>query len=152
MPTSENNVTKVIKRLNPFSRPKQKELPYNIYSEVEFRNALKLERGRANRDNHQFSVIVFEMTETEGDQMPIVKLVDKIADRVRRIDLIGWYDSQRIGVVLPYTSDLGAKKIVNDICYSLGDSMSLPGCAVYTYPSEKEATIESETKITLRKL
>ena len=151
MTSLNNSVTKAIKRLIPFSKRNQIILPYKICSEVEFRNAINLERGRANRDNHHFSVIVFDMAKSEGDLLPIDGLVGKIVERVRRIDLIGWYDNHRIGIVLPYTSDKGARKIVNDIYHSLSDSMQLPGCAVYAYPSKNHELIENEAIIQLRK-
>ena len=62
--------------------------------------------------------------------------MQKILRRVRRIDEIGWYDQNRIGIILPYTSAQGAQKFAE----SLSNSISLPveECLlnVYTYASD----------------
>jgi hypothetical protein len=59
---------------------------------------------------------------------------------MRRIDEIGWYDPQRIGIILPYTSERGAQRFAE----SLGELMdpSLAECIfnVYTYEFDSTGT------------
>ena len=48
------------------------------------------------------------------------------------MDTIGWLDSGRIGVLLPYTSSAGAKTLAEDI--SRKTAASPPQYTIYTYP------------------
>jgi hypothetical protein len=56
-----------------------------------------------------------------------------VVRRIREIDLIGWFDPKSIGLILPYTSSAGARKLVDDIQPMMAPSP--PTFRIYTYPS-----------------
>ena len=107
-----------------------------IYTTEEFTEVLERERERADRNKHNFSLVVFDMGPAEANRASARRLVRTISRRVRNIDEVGWYDKLRIGVVMPYTSAEGAWELADDICQSIGATMPPPVCAVYTYPTE----------------
>ena len=97
----------------------------------DFHRALAQERARANRTEHQFSVVLLQ---GEGLQRAggAEDLINKIANRIRVIDQIGWFDSRRIGLILPYTSSSGAQKLVDRIRPLSPPFVSF--FTIYTYP------------------
>ena len=56
---------------------------------------------------------------------------------MRRIDEIGWYDQNRIGVILPYTSAQGAQKFAESLCNLFSPPMGECFLNVYTYDSDQ---------------
>ncbi len=152
MKNTETRFSKVLRLFKSSSKDKKLELQYDIFSQKVFQKILHIERCRANRDAHQFSLIIFDITADREDKKFISSMVQKISSRARDIDFIGWHDTRKIGVVLPYTSDRGARKFVNDIYSILSEYKPRPGCAVYTYPSDKKQIKDHEVMATIRKL
>jgi hypothetical protein len=111
----------------------QKMAGGRIYPEAEFRAILEQERARADRNDHQFSLIIFDIIQPTGKKFGTRRMIQKISGRIRSIDKIGWYDNQRIGIILPYTSREGATKLAETICDLFGTSTPNPECVVYTY-------------------
>jgi hypothetical protein len=111
----------------------QKMVGDKIYPEAEFRAVIEQERARADRNDHQFSLVVFDIIPPIGKKVGIRRMIRKISDRIRIIDKMGWYDNQRIGIILPYTSGEGATKLAETICDLFGTSKPKMECAVYTY-------------------
>lgn len=106
------------------------------FSEEDFRFILEFEKERADRGNHQFSLIVFDKRQYEFKNGTVQTLIDNIIQRVRDIDIVGWLDSNSICVILPYTPFLGAKQLVGYIRESSNSSIPQSAYYVQTYPSE----------------
>ncbi|UCE08033.1 MAG: hypothetical protein JSW07_08400 [bacterium] len=106
------------------------------FSEEDFRFILGLEKERADRGNHQFSLIVFDKKQYEAENGAAQYLIDNIIERVRDIDIVGWQGSDRICVILPYTPTEGAKQLVGHICDALNSAIPESGYSVYTYSAE----------------
>jgi PleD family two-component response regulator len=104
------------------------------FSEKDFRFILNLEKERADRGNHQFSIIIFDKKQFENENGVVQHLIDNIIQRVRDIDIVGWLNSESICVLLPYTSTAGAKQLVGDLCESLNSSIPKSSYSVRTYP------------------
>ncbi len=102
-----------------------------VLSREDFPRALARERARADRNEHQFSVVLLhgEGLQSAGAAEDVIK---RIARRIRIIDEIGWFDERRIGLLLPYTSSNGARKLVDRICPM--PMSSPPIFTIYTYP------------------
>ena len=100
-------------------------------SREDFHRALAQERARADRTEHQFSVVLLH-----GDGLQRARaaedLINKIPNRIRVIDQIGWFDDRRIGLILPHTSSSGARKLVDRIRPLSTTSLSF--FTIYTYP------------------
>jgi PleD family two-component response regulator len=107
-----------------------------IYEREKFIELIELERDRVHRDNQQFSLIIINVNENDNRISETIKLVDKISKRVRRIDQIGWYDKNHLGVLLPHTSKAGAQIIANDICQNPDGSNSAIVFRTSSYPDE----------------
>jgi hypothetical protein len=106
------------------------------FPEEDFRFIFGLEKERADRGNHQFSVIVFDKNQYEAANGAAQHLIDNIIQRVRDIDIVGWLNSENLCVILPYTPSEGAKQLVGHIRKSLNSSIPKSAYSVYTYPSE----------------
>jgi hypothetical protein len=125
---------KFAKAINPYLNSVQQRVSGDICPEQDFRRILKLECERADRDHHKFSLIVLDTKAVNGDNAAIRTMIRKINCRVRKIDQVGWYDSERIGILLPYTSFQGACELAEEIT---NPSIFESGCAIYVYPTER---------------
>ena len=114
-----------------------------IYSQEEFRRIIDRERARADRTDHQFSLIVLDLGLTNGNHNSNGLQLQKIFSRMRRIDEIGWYDSRRIGIILPYTSERGAQRFAESICELMDPSMTECIFNVYTYDFDNKGANEA---------
>ncbi len=116
------------------------KLAGEIYSEEEFRRIIEKERARADRTDHQFSLILLDLGFTNGNHNKNGHQLQKIFSRMRRIDEVGWYDPQRIGIILPYTSERGAQRFAESLCELMDPSLA--GCIfnVYTYEFDSTGT------------
>ena len=127
-------LTKISKNfLNALKKRESGEL----YSKEEFKNIIEKERARADRNNHILSLVIFDMGASGPKNSTTIQLIENIWGRIRFIDEVGWYNNQRIGMILPYTSNKGATKLAENICESLNESIPKPVCTVYTYPLDK---------------
>ncbi|MHC4456686.1 MAG: sugar transferase [Planctomycetota bacterium] len=106
-----------------------------IHSAERFRTILECERARFDRNSHQFSLVTFDVGNSEAGSVQARRLVHSITNRIRSIDEAGWLDNERIGVLLPYTSATGAWRLADDVCQSIASKATPPEYAVYTYPS-----------------
>jgi len=127
---------KFLRSFNSISLFHKEQPLHAIYSTEEFVEILDRERERADRHNHYFSLVVFDMGPNEANRAAARRLVRTISRRVRNIDEVGWYDKWRVGVIMPYTPAEGAWEVADDICQFIGATLPPPACAVYTYPSE----------------
>ena len=108
-----------------------------INSEEEFIRIIENERARAERNDHCFSLILFDTAAIGLKPGTIGPFTQKIRHRIRQVDQIGWYDHQRIGLVLPYTSNVGACHLAAYICSDVEMSYSPSICHVNTYPLDR---------------
>jgi hypothetical protein len=67
-------------------------------------------------------------------------LVDILPRRVRGTDDLGWLDECQLGVILPDTSDEGARRVADDICRGLASEMARPACEVFVFAAREQAT------------
>lgn len=109
----------------------------DIYSELDFFKILERERERANRNNHSFSLIVFDLGFFLISKSGTKKLIKKISHRMRKIDEIGWYSHRQIGILLPYTTSQGAGEFIESLKNLLGNRMQKISCTVYCYPADE---------------
>ena len=128
------NLTK--KSKNFLNALKKKESG-KLYSKEEFKRIIEKERARADRNDHILSLVVFDLGASGSKNNTSIQLIENICGRIRFIDELGWYDKQRIGMILPYTSNKGATKLAENICESLDGTTPKPVCTVYTYPLDK---------------
>ncbi len=123
------------KFFNPFVRLRQAKALDGIHSERRFRIVLERERARADRNQHQFSIVVFNVNNSDSDNTQGRHLARVLANRIRSVDETGWFDNHHIGVLLPYASEIGALKLADDVCHAIAAEALPPKYTVNTYPS-----------------
>ena len=122
-------------RLNPFIRSRQARALHGLRSAHELQTILEQERNRADRTGREFSVVVFDVGNSDQDRAAVRHLVQVLDQRLRSTDEVGWFDEGRIGVVLPDTPAEGAWMLADDVCETIAANGPRPACTVYTYPS-----------------
>ena len=127
---------KFIKFVNPYAKAIQKRASGDILSEEGFRRILELERDRTEHSRHGYCLVTLDTKEINKDNRWISNAVDRITRHMRKIDQIGWCDSEHIGIILPYTPFQGACELIEDICKSLDSPRLELAFAVYIYPTE----------------
>jgi lipopolysaccharide/colanic/teichoic acid biosynthesis glycosyltransferase len=106
-----------------------------IHSLERFCHIVEYERTRAIRSGQVLSLVVFD-AKYSGNGTPMNgHLTHVLTKRIRSIDEAGWLDDQHIGVLLPYTSTVGAWRFADDVCNAIAAKSSPPHCTVYSYPS-----------------
>ncbi len=114
------------------TRFKQKRASFGIgiYDADVFSALIRHERSRADRSGKSFSLVVFYLGENASTRSYVRKVCDRLRRTMRLIDEIGWLEDGSIGVLLPSTTNEGARQFAQravadeiDICYR-----------VFTYP------------------
>ncbi len=130
-------------------KDKDREL-YGTCSRDVFRIILDRERTRTDRNGHELTLIIFNLSEEENDNF-ICILIKTLKARARTIDRLGWYSDGLICVVLPNTTLTGGMKFAHDICKKIMEKkLSPPDFKVYSYPTKwlpaKSQLIEDKLK------
>jgi lipopolysaccharide/colanic/teichoic acid biosynthesis glycosyltransferase len=118
----------------PFAR----QLPplSGLSDPVRTRKILERERARADRTGAPLSVIVFAPRCSEYDDATAARLAQVLCQRLRSTDETGWFDKRQICAILPATTAVGARKVVEDICLLFGVDTPLPERTIYLYPDD----------------
>jgi PleD family two-component response regulator len=114
-----------------------------ISSVADFRRIIGSERARADRANYHFSLILLDLKFSNDNHKTNKILLQKIISRARKIDQLGWYDKQRIGILLPYTSEQGAQKFAENLCELFEPPTAQCVFKLYTYGLDKTEKISS---------
>ncbi|MEJ2099612.1 MAG: hypothetical protein P8X68_06510 [Desulfobacterales bacterium] len=83
---------------------------HGINSRKEFYKIIDRERERASRNNHQVSLLVYNLESFPDNGRESRQLIENILKEKRKVDELGWYDKRKVGVILPYTASHGARK------------------------------------------
>ena len=118
------------KRLNSLNT----EPVAGISSVSEMRKILLSERARADRNGHEFSIIILDIDHDHYDQKQIDNLFQVLKCRLRSIDEIGWLSENQISIVLMYTIGENATKVAADITGLIDESI-IQLKKILTYPS-----------------
>jgi len=106
-----------------------------IQSQEPFRELIISERQRVDRNQHILSLLLFTVGKQNANGVAVQNFANILAERIRSTDEVGWFDSKRIGVILPYTHAGGAHKLADEICKAVTPEASIPEYTVHTYPS-----------------
>ncbi len=104
-------------------------------SNTQMNAILERERARTDRNNSEFSLVIFHVEGVNQENEFRSQLLDYLPRRVRSCDSIGWI-GQSVGVILPETSKQGAYKFVGNVLEVVDHPSSDLACTVYTYPSD----------------
>lgn len=130
----------------------KKDTTCGLCSERRFHQKLKVERSRTHRNGHEFSLVVFDLEELQLSQKNINRMIEIVHSRIRDIDQIGWYNKNKLGVILPYTSSKGANEFSKNIMTAVNDFKKQSKYTLITYPPEKKPEKEKLEESLLRSL
>ncbi|KAA3658946.1 MAG: hypothetical protein DWQ10_10050 [Calditrichaeota bacterium] len=127
------------------------EPPFMLRSIDAMQAILIRERARADRNYHQFSVIVFDLGNEANNVVTIKKLDQFLSTGLRTIDEAGWFAKNQIGIILPYTRAGDATKLAERIQAGMKDIAPLDSLCIYKYPSVWPFNKKSKQKNVARK-
>ena len=116
---------------------KNKENLRSINKISNFTAIIIRERNRSDRNNQKFALIMFNVYNLKNNLLEFDQLLETLSSRLRISDEIGWYDEQRLAVLLPDTSYDGAHTFANSLYMNKPIIDSLFSYTVYMYPSLK---------------
>jgi hypothetical protein len=128
-----------LKDFNLSNKKKLNKTENGILSVLEFRRLVEHERQRADRNQHQFSLVLFALGASQKDDSIARNIIGTISRRVRNVDALGWYDEKRLGIMLPYTSTEGATRLIENLLDALDPEIPKPVCDIFTYPAKEVA-------------
>jgi len=106
-----------------------------IYATGDFLRILERERARADRSGDEFSIILFNIVNSDNHDLNIKALGYLIRKRIRVYDDIGWFEKNKLGILLPDTSFDQAKKLAEQIGHSIIPNSYDSNYVVLTYPT-----------------
>jgi lipopolysaccharide/colanic/teichoic acid biosynthesis glycosyltransferase len=114
-------------------RARESRFPHEVNSAEEFAVILERERARADRNGHGFSLVTFKV---DGASRAFEDRLKQVLDgRLRLTDEMGWFDGQRIGVLLFNTHREGAWNYANRVREAMTAGGEWAEFGVYTYPA-----------------
>jgi lipopolysaccharide/colanic/teichoic acid biosynthesis glycosyltransferase len=109
----------------------------DIPSSDALRRILERERARTERTGKEFAFVVFAPADGRpADGADLTWLAALLLRRIRATDVVGRFDGNSLGVVLPATAPAGAVKFAEDVCRGIPAGAPSPRFTVYAYPSE----------------
>ncbi|MBN1558021.1 MAG: sugar transferase [Lentisphaerae bacterium] len=107
--------------------------PIGVSRPDDFHSLIVRERARADRNGHNFSLLVFRLSGAPQQAAAERRLVSQLNERLRDTDEMGWYDPRHVGAILPYVIREDAEKIADALCRTVfGEPRRI--YTVYTYP------------------
>jgi len=97
---------------------------------------LRRERSRAERSGQVFSVLEFHVGTDRSPGSTAAVLAEICFERLRTTDTFGWFDPERIALVLPDTCARDAGKVAEEVRMRFPLEQEPPPCRVHTYPSD----------------
>jgi len=120
-----------------------------VFSSEEFKALITYERTRSDRNGSNFSVII--LNTQDKSEKSLKNVISKISRVNRSIDCIGWYEKDKIAIMLPDTDKDGAIIFGNKLMSELNLIKENIPFAIYTYPdnwlSNSNPTIISSSKV-----
>jgi hypothetical protein len=105
-----------------------------VASMSELEHSFQVERARHEGTGRQVSLLVF-LPRGEGAP-PLAAFVEGLRKSMRVTDILGWLDSDRLAILLPGTSKLGAWGLAKGFLENLTSASTRFDCEVFTYPSD----------------
>ena len=99
----------------------------------EFHALIQRERARADRNGHQFSLLVFRLSGEPERRALERQLVRLLNERLRDTDEMGWYDTRHVAAILPHIEGDRASRLAESLCRSVFGAVE-PIYTIYTYP------------------
>ena len=101
------------------------------------RTILEREKARSDRNGHKFSLIIYKFQSQDNGHVKFSQFIRTCQDQVRSIDEVGWFGSDQICIVLPYTAAKNSLDVAKRIIESVPHLQNGLSYKVLTYPSRE---------------
>ena len=101
-----------------------------------FHHSLKRERARADEKGRNFVLVLFTPRERRHASKTNARVAESLHRRLRATDEAGWFDNERIGVILPEKSVDQASRFADEVCLAFPLRTTPPLCEIFTYPTD----------------
>lgn len=118
------------KSVNPVQKPNNDILP-----PAHFKASLTREIARAERTGKAFTMILIPINQCKNKIALCASIRDHLVSRIRVSDVIGWYDTDAIGLLLPETLHAGAQILSDEIDNLLEELHVVSSSRLIQYPS-----------------
>ncbi len=95
---------------------------------------IRRETSRADRNNREFSLVLFRIKRSKRHSVSTHRLIRTITARSRTTDEVGWFGDRHVCVVLPDTPLAGAWVFADSVCDLASKRIPRPVAIVYSYP------------------
>lgn len=126
------------------ARPRPIHRIKNLHSRRNIDAILHRECARCERNGHEFCLVVIGTADNTSPRR-LHRLAGFLCRRARATDEVGWFDSRRLCVVLPDTSEEGAVAFVGDYTESANHRGLSPICNVLRYHGQMHSENERMT-------
>jgi lipopolysaccharide/colanic/teichoic acid biosynthesis glycosyltransferase len=115
---------------------------YGLLPAAWFHHSLRRERARADRTGREFALVVFTPREPRAAKETMLRVARELKRRLSDDEEAGWFDDDRIGVILAETPAEDAWKLADDVCLAFPLDALPPLCEVFVYPSDRQTDWE----------
>ncbi|KJS30824.1 MAG: hypothetical protein VR64_14355 [Desulfatitalea sp. BRH_c12] len=106
-----------------------------IHTPVSFKVLIEQERARVHRSGHHFTLLLFRLANSDALEEDLHKILfPTIMRRIRKIDQLGLYDENHIGLLLPHTAVEGARKLADELYRIVPIGEHVETSEFYVYP------------------
>lgn len=107
-----------------------------------FHHSLRRERARSDRSGRMFALVVFTPRERRLAHETHVRLAEVLRRQANLADEVGWFDEERIAVILPDAGSEAGWNLADEVCLAFPLHSPPPLCEVFVYPSPSAAEQE----------
>jgi len=126
------------------ARPRPIHKIKNLHSRRNVDAILHRECARCERNGHEFCLVVVGIADNSAPRQ-LHRLARSLCRRARATDEIGWFDSRRLCVVLPDTSEEGAVAFVSNYTETANHRGLSPVCNILSYHGQMHSDNERLT-------
>jgi len=126
------------------ARPRPIHKIKSLHSREDIDAILHRECARSERNGHEFCLVVIGMADNSAPRQ-LNRLAGFLCRRSRSTDEVGWFDSRRLCVVLPDTSEEGAVAFVRDYTECANHRGLSPVCNILSYRGQTHSDNERLT-------
>jgi hypothetical protein len=112
-----------------------------LFGKEAFQRAIENERARSDRSSNQYALLIISLAIKSEEDERIVRAIDRIRQRIRTIDEIGWYEENQLGIILPFTPMEGADRLADEICEIITSHLEPTeylACELFSYDSHEK--------------
>ncbi len=123
-----------IKNSTKYFNSEKNKQSKEIFTITDFHAILKRERYLSDRNSHGFSLVTFDKAIIKKENNSSRKFTEIFSNRLRITDTVGWYNTNKISVLLPETDYNGAKIFADLIRMQIASPDHIYLYDIYTYP------------------